>query len=508
VAIQLSCAPCQRSFKVAERFAGKRVKCPKCQTVIDVPLAATVAAAAYDAKSASAETTAPPADSDRPTPAPPAELMDMVVFAETITPVQRTLLYRLGLALTGILMVLLPIVYLVLIGAVAYLVYWHTTENIGILTGASLPVGGRAGLLLRVALYLGPLLGGVILLGMMVKPFLAGPGRALKLKALKRSKEPALFALVQSIARAVGAPEPKRIEVSADVNASAGFATGLGGFFGGQLVLTIGLPLAAGLSVSELAGVIAHELGHFSQGAGMRFSYLVRRVNEWFARLVYERDHWDDLLVQLYRESGVMCCIAALALMSIWCVRRILWVILALASAISFFMLRQMEYDADKYETRLAGTETFTSTTHKLLALNTAWEQIFVALLKTWRYEKPPGDLPATIVQAAESIPAKELRRARKKALKLRTGLFDTHPADKDRIASAEKEDAPGIFHCDEPATSLFTDFTKLSRGVTEHYYLHVIGSLFGPLDSSLTATEFVAIVAADSRRVIASSGP
>jgi hypothetical protein len=43
---------------------------------------------------------------------------------------------------------------------------------------------------------------------------------------------------------------------------------------------------------------------------------------------------------------------------------------------------------------------------------------------------------------------------------------------------------------------------------VTDHYYLHVIGSLFGPLDSSLTATEFVAIVAADSRRVIASSGP
>ncbi len=46
---------------------------------------------------------------------------------------------------------------------------------------------------------------------------------------------------------------------------------GLLSFLGHDLVLTLGLLLiAAGLTERELAGVIAHEFGHFRQGAGMR----------------------------------------------------------------------------------------------------------------------------------------------------------------------------------------------------------------------------------------------
>lgn len=53
-------------------------------------------------------------------------------------------------------------------------------------------------------------------------------------------------------------------------------------------MLTIGLPLVAGLSLQQLAGVLAHEFGHFSQGAGMRLTYIVRSINAWFLRVVYE----------------------------------------------------------------------------------------------------------------------------------------------------------------------------------------------------------------------------
>ena len=79
------------------------------------------------------------------------------------------------------------------------------------------------------------------------------------------------------------------------VNASAGFGRDAG-LFGQNLVLTIGLPLVAGLTARQFAGVLAHEFGHFSQGAGMRLSYVVRSVNAWFARVVFERDGWDESL--------------------------------------------------------------------------------------------------------------------------------------------------------------------------------------------------------------------
>ncbi len=61
-----------------------------------------------------------------------------------------------------------------------------------------------------------------------------------------------------------------------------------------ELVLTFGMPLAAGLSLNQFAGALAHELGRFSQTAGARFAYMIRSVNLWFQRKVYEEDLWDE----------------------------------------------------------------------------------------------------------------------------------------------------------------------------------------------------------------------
>ena len=36
----------------------------------------------------------------------------------------------------------------------------------------------------------------------------------------------------------------------------------------------------------------------------MRLTYLIRRINLWFGRVVYERDAWDDWLVHSTSESG------------------------------------------------------------------------------------------------------------------------------------------------------------------------------------------------------------
>ena len=43
-------------------------------------------------------------------------------------------------------------------------------------------------------------------------------------------------------------------------------------------------------------------------------------------------------------------------------------------------------------------------------------------------------------------------------------------------MASVRREDAPGIFHLDGPATQLFRDYAKLSRAVSLKFYRTVIG--------------------------------
>ena len=52
-----------------------------------------------------------------------------------------------------------------------------------------------------------------------------------------------------------------------------------------------------------------------------------------------------------------------------------------------------------------------------------------------------------------------------------KTGLFDTHPCDTDRIRAAEALDAPGVFRSTDAATALFRDFASLSRQVTRLSY-------------------------------------
>ena len=143
------------------------------------------------------------------------------------------------------------------------------------------------------SLYATPAIAGVVLMFFMVKPILARPPARQEPLPIDAEAEPILFAFIDEICRQVRAPRPRRVQVDCTVNASAGLMRGPFNVLRGDLVLTIGLPLVAGLSIRELAGVLAHEFGHFAQGGGLRLTATVRGVNAWFGRVVYERDEWD-----------------------------------------------------------------------------------------------------------------------------------------------------------------------------------------------------------------------
>jgi hypothetical protein len=209
----------------------------------------------------------------------------------------------------------------------------------------------------------------------------------------------------------------------------------------------------------------------------MRLSYVVRSVNAWFWRLVYERDDWDEALVRGCEEGGRLALILYLALLCVWLTRCALWVLMALGHGLSCFMLRQMEYDADRYETRLAGTEEFAQTARKLLLLDLATGGAFAAAQSSWnKTGRLPDDLSALIVTLCESIPPAEFRKVEKDMERRKTGLFDTHPAHGERVAAARRENAPGVFRLEGPAAQLFKDFPRLSRAVTLAFYRQVIG--------------------------------
>jgi len=483
VGIKVTCVSCHSTFVVKDDFGGKRGKCPKCRAVVDVPLAAAVDSAPGLAAQAAETMAAQPLNKEskqnakqKPAARPAAERseaelvrMILAAFDGEVPRVRTALGYRLGIVLVTFALLLLPVVYLLLIGGVGYLVYWHATHNLT-------SIASLHNLWALLFGYGGPLVAGVVLIFFMIKPLFAPLPRLSAEYVLEGGQETILFAFVGRIARAVGAPEPQRIVVNCAVNASAGLGRGLGGLFGNQLVLTLGLPLIAGLSARQLAGVLAHELGHFAQGAGMRFSYFVRSINHWFVRVVYERDGWDESLVRGCEESGRLAPILFLAMFCIWLTRWVLWILMVIGHVLSCFLSRQMEYDADRYMARLAGSEAFEEIARRLALWEVSSQATFSQAGQWWIKDRYPDDLPTLIVTNAEKIPKKLQRQIQKSLNKSRTGIFDSHPCLKDRIANVGREAADGVFRFEEPATLLLRNYPKLARQASLKVYQAVFG--------------------------------
>ena len=382
---------------------------------------------------------------------------------------QPALRYRAALVLVAIAMVILPLLYAVLVLGAARLIWWHATANTWI-------IEGRTNQWL-VLLYLAPIIAGAILVFFLVKPIVARPAARREDDALARDDAPELFGLIEAICRQVGSPVPRRVVVDCNVNASAGFLPGVTAVLRRDLVLTVGLPLVAGLSVREFAGVLAHEFGHFSQRGGMRLTALVRGINHWFARVVYVRDRWDEKLDEWSQSRDARAFIVVgLARGGVWVSRRVLTLLMQAGHVVSCLLLRQMEYDADAYEIQIAGSATFARTFVRLRELNVGARLAYGELRQAWQAGTAPMDLPRFMVEHEQGISPSD-RAALQRMPEQRTGMWDTHPSDADRVSAGERAAAAGLLvGGTAPATSLFRNFSALCIAATRHHYQHELG--------------------------------
>jgi Zn-dependent protease with chaperone function len=399
-------------------------------------------------------------------------------FQGQIVRPRTSFFYLVGLVLVAGTMLLLPLIYVALVGFVGYLVYYHAVHHFGIIMawgGINTPLV----VLAKLMIYFVPLFAGLVVVFFMFKPLLAGRPKRAQPLALNPASERLLYAFIEKICDCVGAPSPKRIDLNCELNAAAGFRRGFFSLFSHDLVLVLGLPLVANLTARELAGVIAHEFGHFTQGTGLRLNYIINSVNMWFARVAYQRDAWDVALEtwSMNTKDGRVAIIVWSIQLAIWFSRLILKILMLIGVIAGGFMLRQLEYDADAYEIKVAGSECFEQTTRKFATLQAAWEVTQKHLKASWKHDKTlPDNLPQLIRQAHQKLPAQVLQQIDDMLGFHRTGLFDSHPSPADRIRQARKAADPGIFNDDRPAASLFASFEHPSRFVTLLHYTDDIG--------------------------------
>lgn len=463
MSIAAQCPTCRASYQLQPNLLGRTVKCRKCQQAFRV---------------GPADKSVPPAQgnvAETVGPTISAEFAQQVrtAFSAPIPLTQRSWGYRLSVVLVALAMLTLPLLYLALIGVIMYVTWWHLTGHVDMVSDYP----GRS-LLLSWFRYAAPPALGVILVGFMFKPLFAPSLRRGRVRSLPRQSQPLLFEFVDKICEMVGAPAPERIEVDCDVNAAASYGESLRGIvLGRRLTLTIGLPLVAGFTMRQLAGVLAHEFGHFSQGAGMRLSAMIRWMSAWLADSVYRRDAWDEGLVQATeRLPFPFSFILMLVQLAIWFTRRILWCFMIAAHAVGGVLLRQMEFDADRYAARLAGSETLGTTLVRLGELSLASEAMHGDLAQLHRDGKLVDDLPAAILASALRHAGPLQEAMTKSRAAERTRWYHSHPSTNDRIARVERDAEPGIFQLELPASQLFVSYGDICKGVTQDVYRHYFG--------------------------------
>lgn len=409
---------------------------------------------------------------------------------EEIEPVPISAKYRCGIILIGCVMLLLPLAYVVLLVLLGHTVYWHAVYWNTMVTAPVKTPSDWNSVRIIASLVLIP----VVILFLLKPLFYRDPKDAGKPQRLKETAEPFLFEYVAAICDSVGAPVPKSIRVDCEVNASASLRRGFASLFSDDLTLTIGLPLVAGMTVRELTGILSHEFGHFAQTTGMRASFVTSNINYWFWRAVYKRDSLDEMLINASQIWDVRIIgFVYLARAGVWMSRQVLFVLAWLGSAISCLLLRQMEFDADRYEARMVGSNAFAKSTMRIQQLGFANYMAMHDMQRFYDERRLADNLPKLIVSNIPHI-TPEIRKAlREMQRQQKTGLFDTHPADPERIKSAKQEDTDGIWtmptdlqNC--PASVLFDDFDRLCRISTLEYYQARMGEEFDK--KRLTSTE------------------
>ena len=388
--------------------------------------------------------------------------------------------YRLKLILAAIVTMIAVLLYAAVILATICLAIMAAWIGAVGMSSASIH-SGRArgfGYLLFV---LGPLFVGFCVVVALLKPLIiAGADDEVQGELeLNPKNEPFLFEFVARLCKALKAPIPAVIAVNADVNASASFIRGP---LDGRMKLTLGLPLVLGMDVQQVGGIIAHEFGHFSQRGGMFMTSMIQNINQWFYRAAFERDRWDEWLADSSQSlDSWLTIIIWLARGFVWLVRIVPFMLMLLCNLFCARLMQEMEFDADRYEARVSGSHNFAQTVRRLHKLGHGWTGSVEDLGRFHAEDRLPDNLCQLAVANVARLPPKTTSDIDEKIRTGETDRFDSHPADRERIASAERENAPGTLQVNCPAEILFRDATSLGRHLTFKIYLNIFGKEFNP---------------------------
>jgi hypothetical protein len=444
--------------KVKEALAGKKVMCPKCDTVLLVPAAKPDAPppdAAAKPTSPTPSREPPPAAAARQLPAGITAEQLAAAFRGRIQPPQVSVVRKLGTWLVLVVLLLLVLFYAGVLAALAGAVYWLATGDFGpSVPSALVSLGMAAAAILFVSL---------------LRPVLVPNNRVLEASPLPADRQPLLADFVGKVCEQLDAPTPKTIQTECSPRLAAD---------GGGTRLTIGLPLLAVISVEQLGGLVAAALAPYRRRAGAAAANLIRAINGWMWRSVYQEDRFDRWITRANVRPGFHLGRLLLPLRVLSLAHRIvLWIPMFIGNTVAASLARESELDADRAAARLLGGKTWEATINRAKVVHFTNEGILAELPFLYKEQQLPDSLPHFLAERMSDVTPELSETLLQTVIKEEEIPFDSRPSDADRQAAIAAEPASGVLTCPQPASSLLSDFTRLAREVTFDYYAGAFGA-------------------------------
>lgn len=172
---------------------------------------------------------------------------------------------------------------------------------------------------------------------------------------IKEKEYPQLFDFIRTLTQETKTPMPKRVYLSADVNASVFYDSSFFSmFFPVRKNLLIGLGLVNSVNMSEFKAVLAHEFGHFSQHS-MKIGSYVYNVNKILYNLLYDNDGYSKAINSWASASGYFYIFAKITIKIVVGIQWILQKMYLLINKSDLSLSRQMEYHADAVSAFVCG---------------------------------------------------------------------------------------------------------------------------------------------------------
>lgn len=305
---------------------------------------------------------------------------------------------------------------------------------------------------------------------------------------ITRKDEPELFALVDQVVDEVGSRFPKKIYLSAQVNASVFYDSNFWSMFLPiKKNLNIGLGLVNTVTKEEFKAILCHEFGHFSQKS-MKVGSYVYTVNQVIHNLLFENDGFERFVISLSNVGNIFAIAVAI---SIQVINGIQWILRKMYEVVNTSYMglsREMEFHADDIAGSITGSAPLRDSLLRMnladQSLNSVFSYYESKIVENLKSQNVFKEQTYVMTQRAEmdNIPLvnrlphvtiEAYNKFNKSKLKLED-QWASHPSLEDRIENLNKFERIDSLESGELAKTLFKNIEKVEIAFTESLFSSV----------------------------------